>query len=162
MGFTLPLAVNGQEYSFRDIRCGGDPRLKRIAGGITAVNHTNQVAASHFHGVAQAPLSMIPGAYAPNIGMSLRRQEWDYLLTLMPAQGYSDKRWDWELMFGQAQIGGMKKLVFQNFHFLGPSGNHRQGDAIIVDVSCYVQIMYEDVGDGVLRCPVHQPGLVNL
>lgn len=162
MGLTLPLAVNGEEYSFRDIRCGGDPRLKRIAGGITAINYGNQVEASGFYGVAQAPLSMIPGAYRPNFGMSLRRQEWDYLLTLMPAQGWSDFRWDWELMIGQAQIGGMKKLRLENFHFLGPSGNHRMGDALIVDLSCFVQLIYEDVGDGIYRLPVHQPALVNL
>lgn len=162
MSFSLPLRVNGQEYSYRDIRCAGDPRLKPVAGGMTRVNYASAVEASHFHGVAQASTGMVPGKYAPNFGMSLRKESWDYVLGLMPRIGYSDFRWDWELFYGQAAIGGMKKLKLENFHFLGMTGQHTQGDAIILDISCFVQHIYEDPGDGIYGSPVQPASVVML
>lgn len=157
-----PVRINGQEYSFRDIRCGTDPRLKPVAGGLTRVRYMSAAEASHFHGVAQAPTGMVPGAYGPTAGLSMRKETWDYVLSLMPRMGYSDFRWDWELSFGRALGGGMKKIKWENFHFLGPTGEHTQGQAIILDIACYVQTIYEDPGDGVYGCPVQPAILVNL
>lgn len=81
MANPLPLRINGQTYSYRDLSCKGDPRLNRIAGGMTSFDWGNAADAKGFKGVAQASLAMIPGMQNCNVAISLRVEEWHYLMT---------------------------------------------------------------------------------
>jgi hypothetical protein len=162
-----PIRINGQCYSYRDLSCRGVPQLQRIAGGMVSLDWGNAADASHFHGVGQAALAMIPGASKPNFSMTLRKEEWDYLMTsgaLPPAPaGYSDKRFDWELHYGESEAGGISRLVLTNFHFLGVSrAGYRMGDAIVNDIACFVQFIQEDPGTGILFAPVIPPAFAVL
>ena len=167
MANPLPLRINGQTYSYRDLSCKGDPLLNRIAGGMTSFDWGNAADAKGFKGVAQASLAMVPGMQNCNVAMSLRVEEWHYLMTsgvLPPAPaGYSDKRFDWELHYGQSEVGGIARLVLTNFHFLGViRAGYKMGDALINDIGCYVDTIQEDPGNGILYSPVIPPAFAVL
>lgn len=157
MAYTFKTRVNGQVYSYRDIRCDGEPKLYRIAQGMASVDWGNQVDASLFYGVHQAATGIIPGQAKPNFAMSLRKEEWDYLLAtgVLPALGYSDKRLDWEMSFGESEHGGISKIKLTNFHFLGPAGSFKMGEALILNIACIVENIEEDPGTGVWCSPVY-------
>lgn len=163
--FIAPIRINGQTYSYRDLRCAGDPRLSRIAGGMTAFSFNNAAQGSPFHGVAQQSLAMIPGMQQCNVSMSLRVEEWHYLMTagVLPPQGYSDKRFDWELLYGLSEGGGIASLRMSNFHFLGVvGGSYRMGDALVHDIGCYVDSVEENPGNGIYFSPVTPAFLVQV
>lgn len=157
MSFTFPIRINGQVYSYRDIRCDGDPRLGRIAQGMASMTYSNQAEATHFFGVHQGANGIIPGGVKPNFGMSLRKEEWDYLFIsgVLPPLGYSDHRLDFSISYGQSEAGGISRMALTNFHLLGPSGNWKMGDAIILDIACIVESIAEDPGNGVFCSPVY-------
>jgi len=155
--YIEPIRINGQVYSYRDLRCGGEPRLRRVAGGMTAASWNNAPSAGHAHGVGQASRGMVPGKQEPNFSLSLYKEEWDYLMTsgLLRPQGFSDQRFDWELLYGQSEAGSISRLRLTNFHFLGVVGAaYRQGEALIHDIGCYVQFIEEDPGNGIYFAPV--------
>lgn len=165
--FVQPIRINGQCYSYRDLACRGNPNLARIAGGMMSVDWGNAASARHFHGVGQAPLAMVPGAQEPNFSLTLRKEEWDFLMVsglLPPAPaGYSDSRFDWELHYGESEAGGISRLGLENFHFLGVTrAGYRMGDAIVHDIGCYVQFIREDPGNGLWYAPVTPPVLAVL
>lgn len=154
--YVEPIRINGQVYSYRDLRCAGEPRLRRLAGGMTKFSWSNVPGAKHSHGVGQASRGMVPDKLEPNVSLSVHQEEWDYLLVsgVLPPVGFSDKRIDWTLLFGQSEAGGISALRFTNFHFLGPSGSYTQGEQLILDINCFVQTIEHDPGNGVFTSPV--------
>ncbi len=154
--YVEPIRINGQVYSYRDLRCMGEPRLRRLAGGMTKASWNNTPSASHSHGVGQGSRGMVPGKLEPNFALSAHQEEWDFLFTsgVLPPVGFSDRRIDWELMFGQSEAGAISRLRMTNFHFLGAGAAYSQGEQMIVDISCFVQTIEHDHGNGVYCSPV--------
>lgn len=155
----LPLRVDGNAYSYRDIRCFGLPGLERLKPYLRSIDFTNAPAAAHSHGAAQVSYGKAAGAYEPTVEIEIAEEGLDIILPLLPAVSYSDFPLNWEIIYAKAQtLPPFKRLKFTQFFFLGSRGSWAQGTTPLSRrIPCHVNIIEEDIGDGVWRCPVN-PG----
>ena len=109
---------------------------------------------------------MIPGMQNCNVAISLRVEvalpdDWRACCRrLRPATATSVSIGS---CTGQSEVGGIARFVLSNFHFLGVArAGYKMGDALVVDVGCYVDTIQEDPGNGILYSPVIPPAFAVL
>lgn len=157
MPAPYPLNVNGLAYSYRDIKTTGLPGMERLKTHLRAVSWSSMAEADHAHGASQRAYGKVAGPYKPTCEIELAEEGLNILLPLLPPQGYSDFLFTWVLLYAKAQtVPPFKKLKFNNFAILGGSGSWQQGTTPLSRrIPCYVETIQEDIGDGILRCPIN-------